>query len=149
MNRVRYASNQVVASSAAKTPERTVLVVDDDNVSIIYVAAVLERDGYSVQVAHDAAEGLALLARQQVGVVISDYRMPDIDGILFLERVRWDYPQTVRIMLSGDSNLDILDNSINRSAIYQFLAKPVAADTLCSTVQQAFQWRQTGLFPSD
>lgn len=147
MGQVINASNKELTANATIS-ENTVLVVDDDKVSVIYVAAILEQKGYSVQAAHNASEGLALLAHQQFGVVISDYQMPEMDGSLFLERVRWNYPDMVRIMLSGEGNLDCFDASINRAAIYQFLTKPIAADSLCTTVQQAFRWRRTGLFPT-
>lgn len=125
------------------TAARTVLVVDADHVSAIYVAAVLENDGYTVQLARVAAEGLALLAQHPVGVVITDYRIPDMDGGTFLEQVRRDYPPIVRIMLSS---VDSLDASINQSVIYRFLIKPVSTNTLRTTVHQAFQFGKTGLY---
>lgn len=129
-------------ASNTTTSERTVLVVDNDSASARYVAAVLEHDGYTVHVAREAAEGLALLSQHPVGVVISDYRMPNMHGGTFLEQVRQDYPPIVRIMLSS---LDAWDATINRGMIYRFLTKPVSADTLRTTLQQAFQLWGTAL----
>jgi DNA-binding NtrC family response regulator len=74
-----------------------------------------------------------------VHVVISDQRMPDMNGTEFLERVSELYPETIRMVLSGYSDLDTVTSLVNRGEIYKFLSKPWDDDALRETVREAFR----------
>ena len=79
-----------------------------------------------------------MLASNTVGVIISDQRMPEMTGVEFLSRVKEAYPDTVRIVLSGYTELNSVTDAINRGAIYKFLTKPWDDDLLRVNVEEAF-----------
>ena len=104
--------------------ERTLLLVDDEENITSALVRLLRRDGYNILRANSGEAGLALLAQNEVGVIISDQRMPEMSGVEFLSKVRERYPDTVRIVLSGYTELNSVTDAINRGAVYKFLTKP-------------------------
>ena len=119
--------------------ERTLLLVDDEEDIGAALARLLRPYGYRILRAKSGREGLALLAQNEAGVVVSDQRMPEMSGVEFLTRVRELYPDTVRIVLSGYADLDSVTDAINRGAIYKFLTKPWDNETLCANIMEAFR----------
>lgn len=119
--------------------ERTLLLVDDEQNILSALTRLFRRDGYRVLTANGGAEGLALLAENKAGVILSDQRMPEMSGSEFLSKVTALYPDTVRIMLSGYTDLASVTDAINRGAIYKFLTKPWEDDLLRDNVRQAFE----------
>ncbi len=87
----------------------------------------------------DPAEGLQLLALNHVQVVISDQRMPQMSGTEFLNRVRELHPDTIRMVLSGYTDLQSITDAINKGAIWRFLTKPWEDDALRQLVREAFR----------
>ncbi|MDA8094442.1 MAG: response regulator [Betaproteobacteria bacterium] len=124
------------------TPEtgrqRTLLLVDDEPNIISALVRVLRPDGYRILRAQSGREGLALLARDDVGVILSDQRMPEMTGVEFLSEVKDRFPDTVRLVLSGYTDLNSITDAINRGAIYRFLTKPWEDDLLRENVREAF-----------
>lgn len=118
---------------------RTILIVDDEEEVGAALARLLRQDSYEILRAKNAREGLALLAAHEVGVVISDQRMPDMTGVEFLTQVRERYPDTIRIVLSGYADIEVVMDAINRGAIYKFFTKPWDNDTLRADVLEAFR----------
>ncbi|KAH0533573.1 hypothetical protein GP486_008988, partial [Trichoglossum hirsutum] len=96
-------------------------------------------EGYKILVADSGKQGLELLATHPVGVIISDQRMPEMTGVEFLRRVKRLYPDTVRIVLSGYTDLKSITDAINEGSIYRFLTKPWEDEHLLSNVREAFQ----------
>ena len=82
---------------------------------------------------------MALLEQYRFGVIISDQRMPGMTGTEFLSQVKEQYPDTVRIVLSGYTEFNSITDAINRGAIYKFLTKPWEDDLLRAHIQEAFQ----------
>jgi FixJ family two-component response regulator len=119
--------------------DRTLLLVDDEENITSALVRLLRRDGYNILRANSGADGLALLAQNEVGVIISDQRMPGMSGVEFLSKVREQYPDTVRIVLSGYTELNSVTDAINRGAVYKFLTKPWEDDLLRANVEEAFQ----------
>ncbi|HEX6833119.1 MAG TPA: EAL domain-containing protein, partial [Rudaea sp.] len=119
--------------------QRELLLVDDEPNVLRAIARVLRRDGYTIHTATSAEEGFDLLARHRVQVVVSDQRMPGTSGTEFLSKVKEMYPDTVRIILSGYTDLATVTDAINRGAIYKFLTKPWNADELREQVIEAFR----------
>jgi DNA-binding NtrC family response regulator len=99
---------------------------------------VLAQDGYQILTASCVQEGFDLLAEYDVAVVVTDYKMPGMDGSEFLKQVCKLFPSVIRIMLSGDSDMQSVIRTVNEGAIYKFLEKPVAAQVLRDTLRQAF-----------
>jgi FixJ family two-component response regulator len=119
--------------------ERVLLLVDDEENITSSLTRLLRRDGYTILRANSGKAGLALLETNQVGVIISDQRMPEMTGTEFLTQVRTHYPDTVRIVLSGYTELNSVTDAINRGAVYKFLTKPWEDELLRAHVEEAFQ----------
>ena len=119
--------------------ERTLLLVDDEENITSALVRLLRRDGYTILRANSGKAGLELLAQHTVGVIISDQRMPEMTGVEFLSKVKELYPDTVRIVLSGYTELKSVTEAINRGAIYKFLTKPWEDDLLRANVEEAFR----------
>ena len=137
--------NQVLAAPEDGAHGRTVLLVDDEPNILSSLQRLLRRDGYRILTANSGAEGLELLALHRVQVILSDQRMPGMSGSEFLGRAGDLYPDTVRIMLSGYTDLRCVTESVNRGAIYKFLTKPWEDDTLRADVRAAFQRHETAV----
>jgi sensor c-di-GMP phosphodiesterase-like protein len=102
----------------------TVLLVDDEENILSALKRLLRRDGYHIITAGSAAEGLQRLAETEVDVIVSDQRMPGMSGVEFLRRAKELYPHTVRMVLSGYTELQSIIDAVNEGAIYRFLTKP-------------------------
>ncbi|MDD5388600.1 MAG: response regulator [Gallionellaceae bacterium] len=120
-------------------PADTLLIVDDEANILAALNRLFRRDGYRLLRAESGREALTLLAEHEVGVIVSDQRMPDMSGVQFLSAARERWPDTVRIMLSGYTELSSVTDSVNQGAIYKFLTKPWDDVTLRETVREAFQ----------
>jgi len=118
---------------------QTVLVVDDDVHVLASLHRLFRRDGYRVLTAASPAEGFELLALFPVQVILCDQRMPAMNGTEFLSKVKEMYPDTIRIILSGDTRIDEVLDAINRGAIYRFYTKPLADTELREHLRQAFR----------
>jgi len=111
-----------------------ILFVDDEPVLLQGYQRLLRKD-FPIVTALGGEAGLTLVKQQGAfGVVVSDMRMPGIDGIEFLSRVRKLAPDTVRIMLTGASDLETAIHAVNEGNIFRFLSKPANKDTLVRTL---------------
>ena len=118
--------------------ERTLLLVDDEPNIVSSLKRLFRRDGYRIVTANSGAEGLERMAEYEVDVVLSDQRMPGMTGVEFLRRAKELYPATVRMVLSGYTELQSITDAINEGAIYRFLTKPWDDEQLRKHVQEAF-----------
>ena len=116
----------------------TVLLVGDDRDTLDGLKDAIGADGYHVVTARSAHEGLDQLAKHQVGVVVSNYRMPEMDGNRFFSIVRKLYPDSKRIMISGESDLKSMVASINEGAVCHFLQRPISTKEFREVVRNAF-----------
>lgn len=115
------------------------LLVDDEENILSSLTRLLRRDGYHILRATSGSAGLALLKTNDVGVIISDQRMPEMSGVEFLSQVKAQYPNTVRMVLSGYTDLNSVTDAINNGAIYKFLTKPWDDEQLRRNVREAFE----------
>ncbi len=118
--------------------ERTLLLVDDEENVVAALERLLRNDGYNILRANSGEQGLEILAQHQVGVVISDQRMPGMSGVEFLTQVKELYPDTIRIVRSGTGDFDTVTAAVNQGAIYKFFGKPWDNEVLRSEVMEAF-----------
>ncbi len=118
---------------------RVLLLVDDEPNILKSLWRLFRRDGYRVLTAQSGEQALAILAGTPVQVVVSDQRMPSMNGTELLSRVKDLYPDTVRIVLSGFSDLSAVTEAINRGAIYKYLSKPWKDEELRDEVRHAFR----------
>lgn len=119
--------------------ERVLLLVDDEESILSSLRRMLRRDGYRILTASSGASALDILAHEPVGVILSDQRMPGMTGTEFLSVVKERYPDTVRMVLSGYTELNSIADAINHGAIYKFLTKPWDDELLRGHVAEAFQ----------
>lgn len=120
-------------------PERTLLLLDDEENVLRSLVRLFRRDGYHILTANSVREAFDLLASNDAQVILSDQRMPDMSGTEFLTRVRDLYPNTIRMVLSGYTDLATITEAINKGAIYKFLTKPWNDDELREHIQTAFR----------
>ncbi|MDP3814765.1 EAL domain-containing protein [Pseudomonas sp.] len=124
--------------SAAEQEERTVLVIDDEPGVQNALIRALRPDGYRVLTAAGAEEALELLALHRVQVVICDQRLPGMSGTELLDRVKSLHPDTIRMVLSGYTDLNVVIEAVNRGAIFKFLTKPWEDELLREHIRDAF-----------
>jgi diguanylate cyclase (GGDEF)-like protein len=118
--------------------ERTLLLVDDEEAIGAALERLLRPDEYKILRANSGMQGLDVLSRHDVDVVISDQRMPGMSGVEFLTQVKERYPQTIRIVLSGYADIESVTAAINQGAVYKFFCKPWDNVTLRADVMEAF-----------
>ena len=118
---------------------RTLMLVDDERNILSSLTRLLRREGYHILTAESPAEAFRKLAVEPAQVIISDQRMPEMSGTEFLSRVRQLYPDTIRMVLTGYTDLESVTGAINRGAIYKFLTKPWDDDSLREQIREAFR----------
>ena len=114
-----------------------VLYVDDEENNLNAFKAALRRY-YNVYTALSGAEGMEVLSKNDIHVVVTDQRMPTMTGIQFLQRIPGDQ-DNVRIILTGFSDMDSIIEGINRGEIYRYLTKPWNRDELKITIDNAIE----------
>ncbi len=122
--------------------ERNLLLVDDEPNILRALKRLLRRDGYSITTANSGKEGLECIKQQDFGVIVSDQRMPEMNGTEFFAQAKEIAPDTVRIILSGYTDLKSITNSINEGAIYKFFTKPWDDEQLKENVRKAFEYHE-------
>ena len=118
---------------------RTLLLVDDEPNILASLKRLLRRDAYHILTANSGQEGLDVLASHAVDVIVSDQRMPGMLGADFLRKAKLLCPQTIRIMLSGYTELQAVTDAVNEGAIFKFLTKPWDDHQLREHIAEAFR----------
>lgn len=113
-----------------------VLIVDDNANTRSLYSDILADEGYQIVCAKDGEEALDLLKFKQVELVFLDLRLPDIDGLAILEKIRIAYSETVVIMISGEGDIESAVRALKLGA-YDFLEKPIATERLLTTSRNA------------
>lgn len=118
------------------TPAVSVLYVDDEISNItVFVAAF--RRYYKVHTANSAEEGIAVLKTHPIQLILTDQRMPNTSGIQFLETVMSEYPDSIRMILTGYADMDEIIEAINKGIIYRYITKPWEERELRATLDSA------------
>lgn len=117
-------------------PKITVLILDDDKDSREMLKFYLEKQGMTVLVAGDGEEGLKILEKEDVSIVLSDIMMPKVDGIEFLKHVRQYNLQTEVIMITGQSSVEKCIDVLEHGAC-QYLIKPVNLEDVLASIDRA------------
>ena len=127
-----------------ENPTATILCVDDEVNILSAMRRLFRPAGYRVLIAESGEEGLQELEHSggAVNLVISDMRMPTMDGATFLTEVYKRYPKVIRILLTGYSDMDSTVNAINEAHIYRYVSKPWNEDELLQTVQAALHLQE-------
>jgi response regulator RpfG family c-di-GMP phosphodiesterase len=112
------------------------LIVDDEPDVCDSVADLLRRE-FRVLKAHSAEEGYRIMLEEEVHIVMSDQRMPQITGVELLTKVKARHPQAIRMLFTGFADLDSIIAAINQGHIFQFMKKPWQPEELVAAVRQA------------
>lgn len=128
-------------SFSAPQGEATVLFVDDEENILSALKRLFRSGGYRLLTATSASAGLEILVKEPVDVVISDMRMPNMDGAQFLKLVAEKWPDTLRILLTGYADLGSAVKAINEGQVYRYISKPWEDSDIKLTVQRALEQR--------
>ena len=119
-------------------PDRPVVLLIDAHPDVLdRLTQLLRLEPFELCSATDAAHALAILAQQPVDLVMSAARLPDMDGATLLAQIHHDYPHTVRILLTGETDLTLIIKAINEGQIYRYLSKPWKDEELLLALRQS------------
>jgi response regulator RpfG family c-di-GMP phosphodiesterase len=118
------------------TTRHCLLIIDDEPHVCDSVNDLLRRE-FRVLKANSALEGYRIMQEEEVHIVMSDQRMPQITGVELLTKVKSRYPQAIRMLFTGYAELESIIAAINQGHIYQFLKKPWQPEELLAAVRQA------------
>ncbi len=119
-----------------------VLFVDDDQDLLASVRVGLRKGAFQVVTADSAAAAATVLRDQRIDVVVSDERMPDVEGSRFLGFVRRNFPHTVRIVLTGQATLEGVKRAVNEGGIDRLLSKPCSLIELSAVIEECLLERE-------
>ncbi len=115
-----------------------VLYVDDEEHNLTAFKATFRRE-YDVYTAISAEEGRAVLAAEKINIIITDQRMPHITGVEFLESIIEEFPEPIRILLTGYTDISAVIDAINKGQIYRYITKPWDEQDLKVTINNAYE----------
>jgi DNA-binding NtrC family response regulator len=118
-------------------PMKHCLLVVDDEPNVCDSVHDLLRREFRVLKANSADEGYKIMQKEEVHIVMSDQRMPQITGVELLAKVKARYPLAIRMLFTGYADLESIVAAINQGHVYQFLKKPWQPEELESAVRQA------------
>ena len=127
----------LAAENMPKLSEKPTILFVDDEPRVLTSMRALFRRIYRVRIASGATEALEILESEHIDVLISDQRMPHITGVELLAQVRTEYPHTMRILLTGYSDLEAIEASINEGEVFRYLVKPCPPTDLKRVVELA------------
>ncbi len=119
-----------------------ILVVDDEVDNLDLLRRTFRRE-YQVTTANSAMEALRLLQEKEFAVIVSDQRMPEMTGVELFQKARERYPHTIRILLTGYTDINALVDAINMGHVYRYVTKPWSREEIVMTVKRAVEHYQT------
>jgi DNA-binding response OmpR family regulator len=119
--------------------EKKVLVIDDDEGICCLVEDILAEDSINVVKAIGGEKGIRLLAEEEFPVVVTDLRMPDIDGMAIIDFIRKRQMDSLIVVITGYASIDSVIDAL-RSGAYDYIIKPFSSDLLRFTVKRAFDF---------
>lgn len=118
-----------------------ILVVDDEDIVRTSCSRTLSPEGYEVRLAKNGVEGLKMASEERFDLVLTDLKMPDMDGIEVLRIIKEKWPETAVIIVTGYQTVDTAVKAIKLGA-YDYIEKPFTPDALISAVTEAIANRQ-------
>lgn len=122
----------------SKPGKITVLYVDDEENNLISFKAVF-RIKYNILTAISGEEAIKVLKNNDVHVIITDQRMPQMTGVEFLENIIDEFPLPTRILLTGYADMNAVIDAVNKGKIFHYLTKPWNEDELDMTIKKAYE----------
>jgi DNA-binding NtrC family response regulator len=125
-------------------PSANVLIVDDEERFLKTTQALLEKEGYKVLTAVDGRQGLETLKDKRIDVVVLDVKMPGMDGVEVLQRIKADHPLVEVLMLTGHATMETAIDGLKLGA-FDYLTKPCDISTLKQKILAAHDKRSAML----
>jgi len=116
------------------------LFVDDEENVIKSLTRLFQDEGYDIYTAPDGIKGIKLIDEHEFSLILSDYRMPEMDGVEFLKLAKAKSPDTVRMILTGFADVDVAISAINEGEVYKFAEKPWKNENLKVQVKRAVEY---------
>ncbi len=135
-------TQSVPTSQGVPEPGFTLLFVDDEANILSSLKRLFRPFGYRIFTAESGAHGLEIMERESVDLVVSDMRMPEMNGAQFLEKAREKWPDTVRILLTGYAEIGSTIEAINKGQIYRYISKPWEDNDIILAIKHALQQKQ-------
>ncbi|MCK5557322.1 MAG: diguanylate cyclase [Candidatus Hydrogenedentes bacterium] len=120
----------------------TVMLVDDEDNVLVALSRLLRKESYELVTAGSGSEALALMAEQPVDVIVTDQQMPGMTGMELLKQVKNEYPNTMRMMLTGHADVNVATTAINDGEVCRFITKPVQSDELKLAIRNAIEYAE-------
>jgi signal transduction histidine kinase len=134
--RARLGASRAGETHRMTNNRHTILVVDDEPDVVKSMQALLRLD-YKVLGATSAADGMRLMEQNEVHVVMTDQRMPEMTGVEFLHHVRGDHPEATRLLFTGYADIRAVIDAINQGNVYRYITKPWDPDELHTIIREA------------
>ncbi len=115
-----------------------ILYVDDEQNNLVSFKAAF-RMKYNVSTAISGEEAVAVLRSKQINIIITDQRMPQMTGVEFLESILGEFPEPIRILLTGYADMNAVIDAINKGKIFHYLTKPWNEEELSITITRAYE----------
>lgn len=119
-----------------------VLLVDDEPIITKSLTRMLLSEPYKVLSTNSARKALAIMQEEAIDVVVTDEKMPGMSGNEFLAAIRKDYPDIIRIILTGNAEIETATRAINDGQVYRFLTKPCTGLDLAITLRRAIEYKE-------
>ena len=116
-----------------------ILFVDDEQFILSALARAMRKENFSSDFINEPGKALLKLRERPYDIVVSDHLMPGMTGLEFLKQVRSEYPETLRIILTGHADMEMIIEAINEGQIYRFITKPWNDEELRITLRIALQ----------
>ena len=132
---------EIPSSQTGAGGNATLLFVDDEGNILSSLKRLFRPCGYRIFTAESGAQGLEIMQREAVDLVVSDMRMPEMSGAQFLEQVNARWPDTIRILLTGHAEIGATIDAINKGHIYRYISKPWEDNDIVLAIRQALHQR--------
>lgn len=126
--------------ASAKNRKHTILAIDDEQNNLSLLNRTL-RNNYDILLASSGQEALELVEKygNEISLIVSDQKMPFMEGTEFFKKISERYPNIIKILLTGHSNIDILVEAINDCHLFQYILKPFEPEQLCMIVENGIK----------
>src|SRR5580704_12968054 len=115
------------------------LLVVDDEADLVHSVQDLLRFDYRVLGATRAVDGLKIMEQEQVHIVMTDQRMPEMTGVEFLRRLRESHPEVIRLLFTAYADIKAVTDAINQGSVYRYITKPFEPQELQAVLKQAVE----------
>jgi len=131
-------NNDYMKKENIKQEKINVLYVDDEVGNLTAFKAAFRRE-FNIYTAESANEGKKILKENDIEIILSDQRMPGMTGVDFFESIISDFPDAIRILITGYSDIDAVIEAINKGQVYKYISKPWNNSELIITINKAYE----------